>query len=522
MKRILSYLDRLGWVGFAFLCLIVPMGIGAQPWNPQIIWEREGAGDSSRYGGTIFGMGDQNDDGFDDFAVEAWGWGGPGQPNEAKTEFFHGGNPVSPNPYQTFVTLPNEYVLWNVESAGDVNGDSFVDWLIYKSPIDDLNLEVFELFFGGPNTDNLPDWGQEFSSPPFTIVPGFADVNGDGADDLFMYRNGVGYIYFGGILLDEAPDWVRHNPPEYPQQALAESFGDLNGDGFDDFLSVTHNGQQDWIHIFFGSLDPDTLPSIILSGGVDWGGTKIINDLNNDGRDDLVSDGDEVYSIRWGSENLSQTGDFELTNPCSLPWSEWEPVGIGDVNGDGIADLGVVEEYCSNNFWGNTSIYLGSRWMTASPRYTFWGRQTPSEIIGHRVVAGIGDVNGDGVDDFALGGFNSDFVGFRGRAVVVAGDSNVHAPLSDTAPAIVEGLNLTTFPNPFNSTLSISLSIPLHQAVTVSLYDLLGREVDVIHRGRLESVTISYAAPANLSSGVYFVRAATGTQTVMQKVVLLK
>ncbi len=81
---------------------------------------------------------------------------------------------------------------------------------------------------------------------------------------------------------------------------------------------------------------------------------------------------------------------------------------------------------------------------------------------------------------------------------------------------------LSTFPNPFNSTLSISLSLPLHQPVTVSLYDLLGREVDVLHHGRLENSTISYAAPANLASGVYFVRAASGTQTVMQKVVLLK
>lgn len=83
-------------------------------------------------------------------------------------------------------------------------------------------------------------------------------------------------------------------------------------------------------------------------------------------------------------------------------------------------------------------------------------------------------------------------------------------------------LLLSTFPNPFNSTLSISLSIPEHQAVTVSLYDLLGREVDVIHRGRLESSTINYAAPANLASGVYFIRAATESQTVMRKVVLLK
>ncbi len=81
--------------------------------------------------------------------------------------------------------------------------------------------------------------------------------------------------------------------------------------------------------------------------------------------------------------------------------------------------------------------------------------------------------------------------------------------------------SVTLFPNPFNSTLSISLDVPLQRDVTLSLYDLLGREVDVVYRGRLSSSTISYVAPAELSSGVYFLRAA-GDVNVLGKVVLLK
>ncbi len=91
-------------------------------------------------------------------------------------------------------------------------------------------------------------------------------------------------------------------------------------------------------------------------------------------------------------------------------------------------------------------------------------------------------------------------------------------PRTDIEP----DFHFTTFPNPFNSTLSISLDVPLHQDVTVSLYDLLGREVDVVYRGRLSSSTISYVAPAGLSSGVYFLRAAAGERSVLGKVVLLK
>jgi len=96
------------------------------------------------------------------------------------------------------------------------------------------------------------------------------------------------------------------------------------------------------------------------------------------------------------------------------------------------------------------------------------------------------------------------------------------SPVSPSAPFLPSQLKLSVFPNPFNSTLSISLNVPLHQDVTVSLYDLLGREVDVVYRGRLASQTISYVAPAGFASGVYFLRASANSQSVLGKVVLLK
>ncbi len=80
----------------------------------------------------------------------------------------------------------------------------------------------------------------------------------------------------------------------------------------------------------------------------------------------------------------------------------------------------------------------------------------------------------------------------------------------------------SVFPNPFNSTISISLDVPLHQDMTIILYDLLGREVDVIHRGRLQNTVLSYSTPPNLSSGIYFVSATSATRAEMRKIILLK
>ncbi|MBL0061241.1 MAG: T9SS type A sorting domain-containing protein [bacterium] len=91
-----------------------------------------------------------------------------------------------------------------------------------------------------------------------------------------------------------------------------------------------------------------------------------------------------------------------------------------------------------------------------------------------------------------------------------------------STPTIVNKFSLSAFPNPFNSTLSISLDVPLHRDVTLGLYDLLGREVDVVYRGRLSSSTVSYVAPAAMASGVYFLRASANSQSVLGKVVLLK
>ncbi len=89
-------------------------------------------------------------------------------------------------------------------------------------------------------------------------------------------------------------------------------------------------------------------------------------------------------------------------------------------------------------------------------------------------------------------------------------------------PLFPHSFSVLAYPNPFNSTLSISLDVPLYRDVTLSLYDLLGREVDVVYRGSLSANTISYAAPAELSSGVYFLRAVAGDVSVLRKVVLLK
>lgn len=61
------------------------------------------------------------------------------------------------------------------------------------------------------------------------------------------------------------------------------------------------------------------------------------------------------------------------------------------------------------------------------------------------------------------------------------------------------------FPNPFNPTTSISYILPFSSAVSLKVYDMLGREVRTIADGVQPAGNHSYSFDAsNLSSGIYF------------------
>ena len=81
----------------------------------------------------------------------------------------------------------------------------------------------------------------------------------------------------------------------------------------------------------------------------------------------------------------------------------------------------------------------------------------------------------------------------------------------------------SVYPNPFTPQATFQLEVAQAQQVRVSVHDLLGREVVVLHNGVLAPSEHTFMIlSAGLGSGVYFVRVVGEQFTAVRRAVLLK
>jgi hypothetical protein len=256
--RILSVFKFLKRVEFAVLLLAG--AVHAQ--QLSLIWQKRGEGPQSRFGGTIFGLGDRNHDGYDDFAVYAWGSGEAGNPSEPMLEMFYGGNPPSTTPFYTFRGIPEEgLTIWGAYEIGDIDGDGLMDWQIsYRS--EDFNEIWLHFYVGAMDLPTDPNWILPYHDEVWNldVTPKqVGDVNGDGFDDVYFLGLGSGIsrgaMWFGSAEPDSTADWEIQSLNGWyvwPSNSASEDgIGDLNGDGFSDILNRNwrHNGP---FEVFWG------------------------------------------------------------------------------------------------------------------------------------------------------------------------------------------------------------------------------------------------------------------------------
>ncbi|MEJ2618368.1 MAG: VCBS repeat-containing protein, partial [Ignavibacteriaceae bacterium] len=98
--------------------------------------------------------------------------------------------------------------------------------------------------------------------------------------------------------------------------------------------------------------------------------------------------------------------------------------GIGDVNGDGYDDF-MAASYVSNT----VTLYLGSSGLNLIKDVTFKPHSSMKQVVNFGWISGIGDVNADGYDDFIIHAAFRDYVLGKGIVFLYYGGMEV-----DTVP----------------------------------------------------------------------------------------
>lgn len=78
------------------------------------------------------------------------------------------------------------------------------------------------------------------------------------------------------------------------------------------------------------------------------------------------------------------------------------------------------------------------------------------------------------------------------------------------------------YPNPFNSTITVDIAGFTRADFSLRVFDVLGREQAVLQRGALAGGRMSFSAPPDLSSGIYFIVASDHTHRETRKAILIR
>jgi hypothetical protein len=107
------------------------------------------------------------------------------------------------------------------------------------------------------------------------------------------------------------------------------------------------------------------------------------------------------------------------------------------------------------------------------------------------------------------------------NVTVVNSNEEINATLTASNP---EAYSIkSAYPNPFNPSTTLEMTLNISADVSVKVYNLTGQLVDVIAEGNFASGNYSWNWNAeNLASGAYFISTQVGNEISQQKVMLIK
>lgn len=423
----------------------------------------EGRPDSADELGSGFAtLPDANGDGWNDLAVSAQNrremlifYGGPGILDSIPDAVMPGGGTIATGDFNgdslrdIAVQQPSSIIdLATGESIGSVPDSLFVYFAHRREgcmygPEPDLRLGVSDT------------WG---TSRDFGFHCAGGDFNGDGIEDLITgapgYYDSIGgpcqggriLIYLGDLEKPLATVWrIRPSLPDSCHYLVGTAVyvADANADGIADIFGSSvvwdrvHASR--WVYtVYLGRLgireDEISISQVLENSDSAFLSYCRPVDLTNDGYAELpYLESRDVGILLGGPRGYSFDRRRRISNPDTNIFSSYlgEAFNLGDINGNGFDEFALTFGF--NPFNGRLLvIFAGGPAGIKDTALTFVGRYLDQNWYGRHTASG--DFNGDGLMDFCSGAPMRNLIypetGFhRGDFEILEGDEYIRVPL---------------------------------------------------------------------------------------------
>ena len=421
---------------------------------------------------------DVNGDGYGDIAI-----GSKNGSINGSLKIFHGGasgiTDCNENAANTTIT-GEESGFPTAFQMRDINRDGFADVIVADSQYNNKTGRVY-IYYGSSNgitSSASAIITGEGQNDEFGKSVSMGDMNGDGQTDIVVgafrkdnIQNGAIYIFHnnitGNIFASSANKILRSINNNF---GTTVDVGDINKDGFDDIAvrgDWMNTGRWGSVYIFHGSSTGITQTDIESADSIitcyygyfynNFGILTILDDINNDGYLDLIAGADYYGHSGYGNKIFVYPGNnggisSTIADTPNIDHLVWNPdagdnlpeykmsAALGDINGDGYPDLAIGTS-SHNNYQGRVCIYNGNgSGFNSSPSTTLIGSTADGQF---GLAVSLGDINGDGMADLAITEkqhiTESSVKLFYGRT------QNIPDGNSSTADATIQGVNNMNF-----------------------------------------------------------------------------
>lgn len=341
--------------------------------------------------------------------------------------------------------------------VGDLNGDGRADFYLDADSGPSIGFGPAAVESGVSPDVSVPEATGE--SLGFASTGPLGDLTGDGSGNVIFDLQGPSQFGYRRVGVSggnaETADLTFDNAAYRTSATVAgTNAGDWDGDGTDDAALVreTYNFAEDrtegTVNVYFGDPTQQVSPDLTLTNPNGAQATNVAaGDFTGNGQPNLLVvwrdsvPNVSVYEAGSGASPIHtlNTSDIGPIAEGQFSYSTATTAGnVGDVNGDGVEDflIGAPATQVGGSPVQEAFLFLGGASLPNSPSVTIDYSGLDTDP-GSLVsgIQGLGDINQDGIEDFAVG----DLFGnqFFGQVFVHFGQQGDPGDLSFDQPDVV-------------------------------------------------------------------------------------